>query len=670
MEQIANFIRKKRKELNLTQEEFAKKVGVGLRFLRELEAGKETVRFDKVMEVLKFLGYDLAPQFKGKALEDESNQMKMLPISKFRTRMPFLYGSSYITLKDGIKIAVDVFLPKNHPAKKFPALINFVRYVRTIEFKKPFHVLSDPGFGHVKKKEVKHFTSNGYAVVIVDLRGSGASTGFRDMEFGKAEIEDMYEVMDWIIAQEWSNNKLATMGVSYTGTTAEFALSTKHPSLKAAVVRSGIYDLYSDVCFPGGIRQSHFIDIWKKTVDALDRGDFSIFGLTAKLLVKGPKSVEVDGGVMQLSMATEEHSKNYDFLTCLHEINHRNEKLTNLPYTSDDFSVHTKTKTIIESDIPILRMTGWYDAGFLESACKAFRNVPNTQKLIIGPWDHGPWENISPFSRGTKLRFEVYKEMQRFFDHYLMNKPKVDIKEKKVHFYTLGKEKYHKSETWPPQEVETETLYLSDKILSDTKSKSKAFSAYKCNYKVSSGKSVRWNSATDIYRNGPIRYDNRYQRTRQLLNFISEPLKKGIEITGQNVVELYVSADYHDFNLFVYLDDIGPRGRQATYITEGLLRVIHRKELTKKEALYDYAGPVRRFYEEDVEEYTPGEIVKVTIPFYSISYYLKRGHRLQLSVGVADCDHFDSSYSKAKVLQVHYGPGQNSKLKLSTFNLK
>ena len=48
-----------RKKNGLTQVEFAKRVGVGLRFLRELEQGKKTVRMDKLLQVLEFLGYHL-----------------------------------------------------------------------------------------------------------------------------------------------------------------------------------------------------------------------------------------------------------------------------------------------------------------------------------------------------------------------------------------------------------------------------------------------------------------------------------------------------------------------------------------------------------------------------------------------------------------------------------
>ena len=59
MKNVILRIKKLRKENGLTQVDFAKRVGVGLRFLRELERGKITVRVDKLMQVLDFLGYHI-----------------------------------------------------------------------------------------------------------------------------------------------------------------------------------------------------------------------------------------------------------------------------------------------------------------------------------------------------------------------------------------------------------------------------------------------------------------------------------------------------------------------------------------------------------------------------------------------------------------------------------
>lgn len=58
---LSTFVVQRRKALKLTQPQLADKVGVGLRFVRELEAGKPTLRMDKVNEVLRFFGCELGP---------------------------------------------------------------------------------------------------------------------------------------------------------------------------------------------------------------------------------------------------------------------------------------------------------------------------------------------------------------------------------------------------------------------------------------------------------------------------------------------------------------------------------------------------------------------------------------------------------------------------------
>ena len=58
---IAIFIKKKRREAKLTQKEFALRSGLGLRFVRELEQGKETLRMDKVNRALSMFGMQAVP---------------------------------------------------------------------------------------------------------------------------------------------------------------------------------------------------------------------------------------------------------------------------------------------------------------------------------------------------------------------------------------------------------------------------------------------------------------------------------------------------------------------------------------------------------------------------------------------------------------------------------
>jgi len=59
---LKEFVKRKRKSLRLTQKEMAEKAGVGLRFVRELERGKETLKMNKVNQVLELFGCELGPQ--------------------------------------------------------------------------------------------------------------------------------------------------------------------------------------------------------------------------------------------------------------------------------------------------------------------------------------------------------------------------------------------------------------------------------------------------------------------------------------------------------------------------------------------------------------------------------------------------------------------------------
>jgi len=58
---LSQFLKEKRKQANLTQPDLAIKAGVGLRFIREIEQGKTSLRMDKVNQVLKLFGHELGP---------------------------------------------------------------------------------------------------------------------------------------------------------------------------------------------------------------------------------------------------------------------------------------------------------------------------------------------------------------------------------------------------------------------------------------------------------------------------------------------------------------------------------------------------------------------------------------------------------------------------------
>lgn len=71
MKDLVTFVKTRRKQLGLTQKEMAGKAGVGLRFVRDLEQGKESLRMDKVNQVLALFGHVLVPVERNKVENHE-----------------------------------------------------------------------------------------------------------------------------------------------------------------------------------------------------------------------------------------------------------------------------------------------------------------------------------------------------------------------------------------------------------------------------------------------------------------------------------------------------------------------------------------------------------------------------------------------------------------------
>ena len=164
-------------------------------------------------------------------------------------------SSYYVPMEDGTELAVEVVLPGNLPeGKKIPALLTQTRYWRQMEIRWPFSLFIKPEDVTPDFKQFKpFFTSHGYALVLVDVRGTGASFGTWPYPWPAVSIRDSREIVDWITNQPWSDGTIGGYGISYVGTTAELLPVINHPAVKAIIPKFNHPDGYIDVAFPGGI---------------------------------------------------------------------------------------------------------------------------------------------------------------------------------------------------------------------------------------------------------------------------------------------------------------------------------------------------------------------------------------------------------------------------------
>ena len=106
--------------------------------------------------------------------------------------------------------------------------------------------------------------SSGYAVVILDVMGSGSSEGGWET-LSAREIDDVAWIIDnWIPEQPWSNGKVGMYGPSYMGITSYLAAGRRPSHLKAIFPGVIHADTYRDIFFQGGIFEQEFMLFWAR----------------------------------------------------------------------------------------------------------------------------------------------------------------------------------------------------------------------------------------------------------------------------------------------------------------------------------------------------------------------------------------------------------------------
>ncbi len=572
-----------------------------------------------------------------------------------KTSRHYTQTSQYLTMSDGTKIAVDIYLPDTvKQGSKLPTMFEQSRYWRVIQPKSYLKFLYWTSLSLYRSE----FLSHGYAWVVSDARGAGASFGDRPWEMPPLDISDSKEIMDWIVKQPWSNGDIGVVGHSYSGNMAEFTLLNKHPAVKAAGILSSPFDVYADVLRPGGLVNQPFIDNWMQ----LNR-DFDSDMLPRNLnflrpLLSHMKPVDEDKNKRQLRRAVAEHKKNSPM--SLDKLNFRDDSPLSEkdlhPTKTRDVSVKILQRRygmeyekmgvdpISPSDywkefdaarVPVYMSAGWIEGSNSRAAVNRFLNYTTPgSKLILGPWEHD-FFNISPFTQGGLSRFRIDREMLKFFDHFMLNKNSL-ANDAPVHYYTLGEERWHGSETWPPKNS-AKVLYLeADTSMKETPSKVPQSTIYHVNKESGTGKSSRWDCLLGNVLFDP--YPSRKQEDKLNICFDTEPLKENWSVTGNPVAKIFVKPSGKDCALFVYLEDVAPNG-SVNYVTEGEVLCGHTLNATYP-LKYKTVAPLRSFRKKDYKPFSPGEVRKIELELFPMSYQFKKGNRIRVSVAGADKNHF------------------------------
>lgn len=583
----------------------------------------------------------------------------------------------YVTMRDGVEIAVDVWLPPQHrQGDRWPALMKTTRYWRTNQWGWGLRGLLALHLMRVEKlvdTQRDYFNRQGFVVLKVDARGSGASGGRRVVEYSPDEVADLGEVAAWAARQPWSNGRVGAFGISYDGNTAELTAVPNQPAVRAVMP---LYDDFDPQAMvePGGVLLRGFLEPWSRLVAALDRNDLcaagELHGFTcwrARMASSGVKRVDADPHGRRLASLVRQH-QNVDVARSVETAQFRDDALITATgaIRFQDVSPYGLKRQIEASGVPMMVWCGWMDAGVCEGTLIRYRTFSNPQVVVIGPLSHGGSFNADPFATAHRPPVppmpEQYAMEADFFARTLRLQPP-DAIESIIRYYTMGEGAWHTTRTWPPPGLGTERLYLAPghALAATPPGATAASDTYRVDFTATSGTQTRWHTQLG---GGDVVYPDRATADRKLLTYTGPPLDSDLEITGSPVLTLEMASTASDGAVHAYLEDVSPAGR-VTYLDEGILRLIHRREVDPRTLPYEPLGPPHSFLRQDAAPMPPGEAVTVRLSLYPTSVLLRRGHRLRLALAGADAGLFQRYPATGDVTWTFFRePGRASFLEL------
>ncbi|HEY8359629.1 MAG TPA: CocE/NonD family hydrolase [Ramlibacter sp.] len=576
---------------------------------------------------------------------DDSGQAWRTSPTDYLARRPATFSlgapaSRYVEMRDGVRLALDVYLPEGGAATadaRFPTVVVFTPYYRRFKVTAPG---AEPSPNIAIYRDF--FVPRGYAVVTVDVRGCGASFGTRDCFRSPRERDDHREIADWIVAQPWASGVIGSTGISYLGAAACFLASTGHPAVKAIAPLFAVQDTYADHVFPGGIKCTTVTENYDALVSALDldlRDKLAPYPYFNDPRYAGPQPVDDDADGKLVAAAVAEHRDSFRMRDLAPEFAFREEAASHDPgLHSGAFSPYWYLAQV-PGRVNIYSVSGWYDgSAFVNGSIARFLSNPGADnRLLLGPWDHGARTNGSPWrDGGPQPQFPVLAEVLRFFDQHLAGMDTGIADEAPVHFHTVREEKWQAAASWPPHAASTRLHLAPEGALAAQAPAVATVAAFKASFSTGTGANSRFERLGAL----PVvdYYKDWNGREEGMLAFATAPFDRATELSGHVTVQLHVATSEHDGGVFVYLSEVEADGR-SRYITEGALRLLHRAEGAPP-ASYPATWPWRSFRREHAKLMQPGVAETVRFALLPVSWQLQAGSRLRLAIAGGDADHF------------------------------
>lgn len=462
---------------------------------------------------------------------------------------------------DGTALRGDVYLP----ATSTPA-------ATVLQLSPYWNTAKGPSRLQAGNATVKPFVEAGFAVALVNLRGTGASDGC--FQWGsRLDWSDASTVVEALAAQPWSNGNVGMYGTSYEGWSQYMAMAHPPPSLKAAVPISGVIDVWSVLT-----RQGAPISI-------------------------GPTASTEFGAITSFADASPAvlgHAGCPEYLTHLRE----GTGLLNTGDRTPYYQERDLRPFLANSPVPVLMANGLrYFAEAHELQFEDLWSLLRTDRtrFMLGQWGHGG------------LRPDFNSLAIGWFDHYLRGGPQSTMPG--IVEYQDDTGAWHSAPSWPPP-AESVPLYLAGQQLTATRST--ATPAQRSFQSLDLEAPSAITSTTDKAQNPPA--ITLTCGPHQIV-YISPPLAQEVRVAGNFIADLTVSSNLPGGNLVATLYHTAGQGSCTELVSAA--RDSGRIELDLRH--WQQPGTSRPF--------PTGSPTRVTAKSLPLATTIPAGDRLVLTLG-------------------------------------
>ena len=319
-----------------------------------------------------------------------------------------------IPASDGVSLVGDVYLPGEGKAR-YPAVVDMEPYGRSTS---------------------TAYVPEGYARVNTDVRGSGKSGGALCLLCPR-EQQDVYDVVEWVAHQPWSNGHVALYGYSYSAITSLLGAALQPPHLDAVVVGHPPTDPYRDVLWHNGLYDQGFVDQW-------------FAGQTAAQSIGiGPQPQALDRAQQQFAIETRL-----------------------IPHDGPLYQERSVLAKMSHITVPVYVFTGWEDM-YSRGDLRLIDGVAAKDKLLVidpsthhgtgqagevgAPYGGSPSDQVQPSLSADPPKGEDVAWLNRF-----LKGERNGIEDKaRVRYFDLGDRSWHAAPSWSSVSTSLSPLYLS-----------------------------------------------------------------------------------------------------------------------------------------------------------------------------------------------------------------